>query len=140
MNESPYFDTAACVERLLKEQREHGRLIVACDFDDTVYDFHGAGHTYDLVLALLRRCQAQGFWIMLFTGTHSDRWEWQKAWLAERGIEVHSVNSNPFPLPFGNHGKPYYNLLLDDRAGLWQACDTLAALLGHVECSLKESK
>jgi hypothetical protein len=43
----------------------------------------------------------------------------------ENNITIASINENPIDLPFGNNGKIYYNILLDDRAGLGQALDTL---------------
>lgn len=129
----PYMETDECVTRLLAEYQAHLRLIVAVDFDDTVYDFHKAGHTYPEIEDLLRRCQALGFYIVLFTGSHYTEWPRQTAYLEKRGINIHAVNKNPIPLPFGNHGKMYYNILLDDRAGLGQAYRTLIQVLNEIE-------
>ena len=50
-----------------------------------------------------------------------------------QGIVLDSINKNPIPMPYGNHGKIYYNILLDDRAGLGQAYDTLTELLKMIE-------
>lgn len=129
----PYLDDALCEERLLREHRQHGRLIVAVDFDDTVFDFHKAGHTYDEVLSLLRRCNALGFYVVIFTGGGPEAYAGQKAYLEEQGVSVAAVNQNPIPLPFGNHGKIYYNILLDDRAGLGQAVSTLNVVITAIE-------
>lgn len=35
-------------------------------------------------------------------------------------------------MPFGNHGKMYYNILLDDRAGLGQSLDILSQTLENL--------
>ena len=43
----------------------------------------------------------------------------------EIGINVNSINTNPIKLDFGNNGKVYANIYLDDRAGLLQALDIL---------------
>ena len=129
----PYKDTINCFLRLRREWKRHGRIIVAVDFDDTVFDFHGEGHDYKEVLEVLCRCIQKNFYIMLFTGTPPSEWPRQKEFLARRGIPVNSVNVNPIDLPFGNSGKPYYNILLDDRAGLGQALDVLRMLLWEVE-------
>jgi hypothetical protein len=129
----PYTDTLRCVQRLLKEYQTHKKLIIAVDFDDTVFDFHKKGLYYDGVLNLLFRCQRLGFHLVLWTGSHKDNWDLQKEYLRARGIRIDVVNENPIPLPFGNHGKIYYNLLLDDRAGLGQTCAILEQVLGDIE-------
>ena len=132
--ESPYQHSIECVSRLLREYYAHkGRLILALDFDDTVFDYHNAGHSYDWILGLVRCAQAARFYIMLFTGTPRAQWDAQCAYLQDRGIHVDSVNANPIALPFGNDGKPYYNLLLDDRAGLGQGAQILNQLLTEIE-------
>ena len=130
---NPYFSSDECLQRLIDEYKKHPRLIVALDFDDTVYDFHKKGHMYGEVLDLMRRCQKLGFYIMLFTGSEPDRHLSQAAFLLENGIVVDAVNQNPLPLPYGNSGKPYFNILLDDRAGLYQAFAVLFELVTMIE-------
>lgn len=129
----PYASTERCVKRLLGEYRIHKSLIVAVDFDDTVFDFHEAGFEYPEVLRILWECQLLGFHLVLFTGTHPDKYESQIAYMAEHGIVIRCVNQNPIPLPFGNHGKMYYNILLDDRAGLGQACSILRQTIAAIQ-------
>jgi hypothetical protein len=129
VTDDPYTRITMSVRRLIKEYKEHGKLIVALDFDDTVFDFHKVGSTYPRVLDLAARCSALGFYIVLFTGGDPKDYGVQKEYLARHGVIVSSVNCNPIPLPFGNHGKPYYNILLDDRAGLGEACTVLESLL-----------
>jgi len=128
-----FLDTNNCVNRLLVEYVQHKKLIVAVDFDDTVFDYHQKGRTYEYVIDLLRRCQKHGFWVVLFTACSPDKAESQKAYLTMRGIEVHSVNQNPIDLPFGNDGKIYFNILLDDRAGLGQAVEILHQVIDVIE-------
>ena len=47
-------------------------------------------------------------------------------------IKITGINANPIPLPFGNHGKIYFNILLDDRAGLSQSIDILNKLIDKI--------
>jgi hypothetical protein len=136
--QDPYLDQLVASERLFAEYEQHKSLIVALDFDDTVFDFHKKGYTYDTVLDLVRRAQAQNFYIVLFTGTHPDQWDSAVEYLRERGITINHINQNPIPLPFGNHGKMYYNILLDDKAGLGQAVAILDSVLTRIE-QLKEA-
>ena len=128
----PYIDTDNCVERLLKEYAKHPRLIVAIDFDSTVFPWK-EDSDHHRALSLIRRAQKAGFYIVVFTASSPDRYQFMSAFLQERHIYVDSVNANPIPLPFGNNGKIYYNLLLDDRAGLGQACDILEQVLNEIE-------
>ena len=44
----PYLDADKSVKRLIKDYYTHNEnLIVAFDFDNTVYDFHKAGYTFN---------------------------------------------------------------------------------------------
>ncbi len=125
----PYIDIGTCVARLRREQAKHPRLIVAFDFDDTVFPYHGTDDTHEWALAILRRAQAAGFYLVLFTASDPSRFGEMTLFLATHDIRVDSINENPIPLPFGHHGKLYYNILLDDRAGLGQALTILNTLL-----------
>lgn len=129
----PYIHNNLCVNRLYKEYQTHGKLIVALDFDDTIYDFHKEGHVYSRVEWIIKRCQNLGFYIVLFTGTAKEKWPSQIEYLGKKGIHVTFVNQNPIPLPFGNDGKIYYNILLDDRAGLGQSLKILNEVLNRIE-------
>lgn len=136
----PYFKTAICVSRLLTEYRKHDRLIIAVDFDDTVFDFHETGAEYSGVFDLLYRCKKLGFYIVIFSASEPCRHNSMSVYMKSRGIEVDSVNTNPIPLPYGNHGKIYYNILLDDRAGLGQAVEILEQVVSYVEGFKKGSE
>lgn len=131
----PYTDTSFCVKRLLDEYARHKKLIVACDYDDSVYDYHGKGYRYNRVISVLKRCTALGFYIVPFTGSPLDKYESIYAHFATLGIKVSPINTNPFPMPFGNNGKMYFNILLDDRAGLGQSLDVLEQVLDYIETS-----
>lgn len=129
----PYIHDDVCIKRLYEEYKTHGKLIVALDFDDTIFDFHNAGHYYDCVKTTIKRCQKLGFYVVLFTGTAKEKWPSQLEYLDKKGIHVTCVNQNPIPLPFGNDGKIYYNILLDDRAGLGQSLKILNEVLNRIE-------
>ncbi len=121
----PFFSTTRAISRLKEEYNAHRRLIVAFDFDDTVFDYHKKGRTYERVIELLRECKQFGFYLVMFTCSDRDKWAAQLDYMKGLGIEVDSVNQNPIPLPFGHDGKVYFNVLLDDRAGLGQAYEAL---------------
>jgi hypothetical protein len=128
----PYADRHIAFNRLYKEYQTHKKLIVALDFDDTVFDFHNEGNTYDRVFDVLFACQNLGFYIVLFTARPKEKWQEPLKYLDQFGIHVDSVNTNPFPLPFGNDGKIYYNILLDDRAGLGESLGILESVIDEI--------
>ena len=50
-----YLIPNAAFKRLLNDYNKHGSLVIAFDFDNTVYDFHNKGESYIKVIELLRR-------------------------------------------------------------------------------------
>jgi len=128
-----YFDTIFCAQRLYKEWEKHPKLIIACDFDETVFDFHKIGSTHSDIISLLKECKAAGFYVVLFSASKPERYPFMIEFMKEQGIEVDAVNKNVIELPYGNNGKIYYNILLDDRAGLFQAATILSILLNRIK-------
>jgi hypothetical protein len=133
-----YFSTDKAVFRLFNEWKKHPKLLVACDFDDTVFDFHKQGTSHTLVFELLKKCKALGFYVTLFTASKPERHDEMREYMKQNGIEIDAINQNPIPMPYGNHGKIYYNILLDDRAGLGQAYTTLLTVVRLAELELED--
>lgn len=129
----PFLDDDYAIYRLYKEYQKHKRLIVALDFDSTVYPFEKSYHKFPAVLDLVRRCQSLGFYIVIFTASTPDRFPMMIEYLAKHGIRVDKINENPIDLPYGKNGKIYYNILLDDRAGLSAAYDILNSVIQWIE-------
>lgn len=118
----------------MREYKLHKRLIVAVDFDDTVFDYHEIGINSTEIVALLRMCKHLGFYLILFTAAPKvDDWAVQRQYMKDIGCAVDTVNANVVDLPFGNDGKPYFNIMLDDRAGLGQACDILIRVITLIQ-------
>ena len=129
----PYLNDTIAYDRLYDEYKKYGKIIVATDFDDTIFDFHKKGYTYTKVIALLKECQELGFYICVFTGTPKVKYDDIRTYCKDIGLNIASINENPFPMPFGNDGKMYYNILLDDRAGLSQSYETLRTLVDKIK-------
>lgn len=128
----PFSNTSNIVKRLHKEYKKHPKLIIACDFDDTVYDFHKLGALHERAINVVKQCAALGFYVVLWTAAAPERFNFMKKHMQDNGIHVDAINENPIKLPFGNNGKIYYNILLDDRAGLGQALDALEIFLDNI--------
>jgi len=116
--------------RLLKEYKQHGSLVIAFDFDNTVYDFHAKGETYYQVMKLLQDLKEIGCYLICFTANENT--EFIEEHLASYGVLYDSINENP-PFFKSKCGKIYYNALLDDRAGLQQVYQELDLLVKTVQ-------
>jgi len=125
-----YLNTENTFNRLLKEYKEHKSLVVAYDFDNTVYDFHQEGHEYKDVIGLLRQLKGIGCYLIVFTANEDI--DFIKKYCHENQIPFDSVNENPSFFT-SKARKIYYNILLDDRAGLKEAYDSLTRLIKTIK-------
>lgn len=128
------FGKEACKKRLLEEYKKYGKLIVAFDYDNTIFDYHNNGGDYSCVIELLKRCARLGFELVLFTCDEDISESHRKSTivydmlgLAPDG-ELQINQSSVLPKSY----KPYYNILLDDRAGLEESYE----ILKYVEMKL----
>lgn len=112
------FNDKGAAERLLQEYRRYKTLIVGFDFDNTIFDFHQNGGDYSEVIELLRECRRLRFNLCLFT--IEDRMDWKYKECCKLGIKPDYVNESPVVFENGGN-KPYFNIFLDDRAGLESA-------------------
>lgn len=113
-------------ERLVQEWLEHGKIVLAVDFDDTIFhwrhrDLLDCVHTLELV----KWVKTIGAYIMIHTCSDENRYDEIKKYCLDNGLVIDSINENPIKMPYGNEGKPYYNWQLCDRSGLSYAQDVL---------------
>lgn len=128
----PYLNEDNCYERLRWEYIKHGRIIVAVDYDDTLFPYHNKDNTHNQIIDLLKICANLDFYIVIFTASAPERYLEIEEYCRKIELGIDSINKNPIPLKFGNHGKIYYNILLDDRAGLASAYNTLKRLVDEI--------
>lgn len=130
-----YFSSKKCVDRLFESYLKFGKLIIAVDFDSTLYDFYNEGSKHNMVLDVIKQSYDDGHYIVVFTSSRVDRHDFIKNFIYEkRNVIVHSINKNPIDLPYGNDGsKIFYNILLDDRAGLLQSYNILKRTLTKIK-------
>lgn len=128
------FNQQACLERLKNEYDKYGKLIVAFDFDNTIYDFHKNGGDYSEVIDLLKECIKLEFDLILFTvDEDTDKVTEKIRWLVSNDLWSYKsshffVNTSPV---FNRSRKPYYNILLDDRAGLEESYNILKQVVDY---------
>lgn len=124
------YSVCKCIKRLINDYEKHKNLIVAFDFDNTIYDYHNEGGDYSEVIELLRECSQLGLTMVLFTANEDeDKLILCKSFCKDKGIRIDYINESPV-MPTR---KPYYNILLDDRAGLEEAYFTLKTLVEYIK-------
>jgi MoaA/NifB/PqqE/SkfB family radical SAM enzyme len=128
-----YLDLNECVKRLVSDYKKHGNLYVAFDFDNTVFDYFGTSDTYPKLEKLLRFLKSRGFNLILFTANEGNKLEDIVKYCKERGFAPDYINESPVM----KTSKPYYNILLDDRAGLNDAYQTLILTLNTLNYDYK---
>lgn len=116
----------ASANRLIADYDIHGSIVVAYDFDNTVYDYHSKGNSYHDVIAALRKAKDINCYMICFTAAENN--EFVKSYLADNNIPCDALNENP-PFFKSEQRKIYFNILLDDRAGLISAYNDLIHLI-----------
>lgn len=123
--DDPFLNDDNAVKRLLLEWNEYKTLVIAFDYDNTVFDYYNEEVEFPKIIELLKNCKKLGAHVICFTSCHEERYPEIKAYLAEKQIPYDSINETPDFIPFKEGRKVYYNILLDDRAGLASAYRTL---------------
>jgi len=119
--------------RLYQEWLQHGKIIIAVDYDDTISpwgfkeqeDLEQLDHT----IQILRVAKETGAFITIFTACNEDRYDEIKEYCKTRGLIIDTINKTPLDLPYGKTGKVYANIFLDDRAGLIESLNTLETVM-----------
>ena len=124
-----YFDSnpesIPFLERLEQEWEQHGKIIIACDFDDTISPWKMKNADFKRVIDVLKIAKNTGAFIVIFTACDESRYEEIRTYCKSVGLEIDSINQNPIDLPYGKNGKVYANIFIDDRAGLNEALNIL---------------
>ena len=118
--------------RLVTEWLKNGKIIIACDLDDTIIPYNeeikdNCKKMVDLIL----ECQKEGIIFLINTARSESQLEKAKDQVENLGIEVHGVNEmhTEWNRPYGVNGKLYANIFLDDRGGFWDSYETLSNAL-----------
>lgn len=138
MKPNSYISDRKSIDRLKKEYQEHGKLIIGFDFDNTIFDYHKEGLELQPVIDLLKKCSDLGFTMCLYSLSLLDsemNLEDKEDYCEELGIKISDINDSPilrdqseeYPI------KPYFNILLDDRAGLSASYNILLTTLKELE-------
>lgn len=129
------FNEEKCIQRLMNEYHKHNSLIVAFDFDNTVFDYHDEGGDYSDIIRILNYCHQLGFTLILYTcETNAKKLAWKINWCNDNmGFKPDYVNKSPILNNTTRSSKIYYNILLDDRAGLNESYSILLNVIDNIE-------
>lgn len=122
--DDPYMNTELCIERLVENWKSHNGIIIAVDFDNTIFDFYKKGYTYSKVIQLLKDCKEMGCTLILSTCCDESKFDFIRQICEKEGVQIDYINQSPPYIPYSGN-KVYYNILLDDRAGLSAAYEIL---------------
>lgn len=111
------------LEKLLEQHKQWGSLIIAFDFDDTVFPYRYPIEVLRPVHELLRECHEAGHELVCFTA--NDDLEKVTRYLLWNNIPYHAINESSV----ASEGKIFYNIFLEDKAGLDQTIEILREFL-----------
>lgn len=116
-------------QRLYDEWKQHGKIIIAIDFDDTIspWKFKSEDDLVEIekTINIVKTAKQIGAYLVIFTACNEDRYEDILKYCNHKGLEIDAINRTPLDLPYGNTNKIYANIFLDDRAGLIEAVEML---------------
>lgn len=128
-----FINYVRCSDRLIKVYEEHGQIILACDFDHTIFDWNGVGDTYPTVEQLLKDVRPYAK-IIIYTCRPKKQYGMIKEYMESRGLPYDTINEPIVRLADDDGGsKLYYNHLLDDKAGLYSAVVILRDFINMIK-------
>lgn len=126
----PFMNRERVKDRLRKEFEKYGKLIIAYDFDYTVHNYHDEGYSYEFVSELLRGWRPYAD-LIVFSASPESRFKYIKDYLESKNIPFDTINSEIIKRDYTR--KIYYNVFLDDRAGLGETAEILFELLNEIK-------
>jgi len=130
-NKAYHSSNKLAIKRLLSEYDEYGDLLIAFDFDSTLFDLYETGLNTRPIIDLVKKCQKLKLTTILWTAI-VDEWSltYKKRIVKDMGLNFTFYNESPV---LNNSRKPHFSILLDDRAGLKSAFEVLSAVVKAIE-------
>lgn len=132
----PYLQPNSSYLRLLSEYRKYNNLIVAVDFDDTLFDYHQRGKSYINVINLIRDLKSIGCTIIIWSGNDN---KFIEDYCLKLDISFDYINRDSDQIINNLYRikpsprKIYANVYIDDRAGLQQTYQELSLLVNEIK-------
>lgn len=125
-----YLSEENCYNRLRREFLKYKKLIFCVDYDDTLYDFHHIGHTFENLLTLLKRWEPYSE-VIILTGNGEEKYAEISKYLTSKGVKYKGINCQSSVYVAGR--KVYANVYIDDRGGLPFVYHMLNKLINEIE-------
>ena len=142
-NMKEYFDknpeSNPYLERLEEEWKQYGKIIIACDYDDTISPWKMTNTNFTRVFEILKMAKQTGAYVVIFTACKEERYNEITKYCLDNGLEIDGINTTPIDLPYGNNKKIYANIFIDDRAGLNESLNILEMAMYRVRGSKRTS-
>lgn len=113
-------------KKLIEAFKKHKNIIIGVDFDDTIFPFDKSDYVVDrckLVVKLLQELKEVST-ICLFSVADKQSLVYKEHIMDLYGIKPMFINESLIK-KWGECNKPYFNILLDDKAGLNEAIEIL---------------
>lgn len=138
-NMKEYFDknpeSNPYLERLEEEWKQYGKIIIACDYDDTISPWKMTNTNFTRVFEILKMAKQTGAYVVIFTACKEERYSEITKYCLDNGLEIDGINTTPIDLPYGNNKKIYANIFIDDRAGLNESLNILEMAMYRIRGS-----
>ena len=113
-----FLDDDNFYNRLEYFYEKYGKIILAFDFDDTVYDCRKFGRDYSEIINLIQAMRKYAY-LIVFTSRPESEYHIVETYLKENDIPYDVINDDAPQTPIERRcRKVYYHILLDDKAGL----------------------
>lgn len=112
-------------DKLVGVYRKHNSIIIAVDFDDTIYNYSLNNYDVDYVIDLIKRAQKElGAQVILFTCREGELLEQALNYCKSKDLHIDRANESMETYTYPSR-KPFYNILLDDKSSLEASCAAL---------------
>lgn len=119
-------DSNFLLQRLIEQYQKQDRIIIAYDFDDTVSPCYCANCTEVQSVLRMSKENLNAYFIVYTSNPNHEK---IKQFLDYEQLPYDAINQNAPFVPFNNpEDKLFYNIFLDDKAGLGEAVRTLKTL------------
>lgn len=117
-----YRESLKRLQAVLEQRKIH----IAYDFDDTIYPLYSHNDNCEKVIELLKLWRPHAYFI-LFTHRRSELIGDALYFIKTNDIPLDEVNENKKAFDFytSDSPKPYFDILLDDKAGLGETYSLL---------------
>jgi len=122
------------VSELLFTYNKYNKIIVGVDFDDTIFPYNKSKYNEDRckrVREILVKLQDYII-LCLFTVADEQSLVYKTEIMKLYGLDAKYINSSPIE-NWGKCRKPYFNILLDDKAGLNETINNLEELYKEIK-------